>query len=87
MSTTQPAAAADGASATAADGVTGAAPAPVSIPALEAEISARRERLAKTLDLAAYADHIEEIGLEELPEAGGRILDGKINGRVLVRTR
>ncbi|WP_193337427.1 oxidoreductase [Devosia beringensis] len=44
-------------------------------------------RLAQSLDLAAYADLIEEIGIEELPEAAGRILDGKVKGRVLVRTR
>jgi acrylyl-CoA reductase (NADPH) len=44
-------------------------------------------RIAKTLDLGAYADLIEEIGLEELPEAAGRILAGKVNGRILVRTR
>ena len=53
MSTTQPAAADGAATATATDGVvvaTPAAPAPVSIPALEAEISARRERLARTID-------------------------------------
>jgi Protein of unknown function (DUF3618) len=51
MSTSQPAAA-DG-TATTNDGVavaTSVAPAPVSIPALEAEISARRERLARTID-------------------------------------
>jgi len=55
MSATQPAAAADGATATAAatQAAAGAAPAPappVSIPALEAEITARRDRLAKTID-------------------------------------
>ena len=55
MSATQPAAAADGATATAAatPAAAGAAPAPappVSIPALEAEITARRDRLAKTID-------------------------------------
>jgi hypothetical protein len=53
MSTTQPAAADGAATANATDGVvvaTPAAPAPVSIPALEAEISARRERLAQTID-------------------------------------
>jgi len=54
MSATQPAAA-DGATATAAatPAAAGAAPAPappVSIPALEAEITARRDRLAKTID-------------------------------------
>jgi Protein of unknown function (DUF3618) len=53
MSATQPAA--DGATATAAatPAAAGAAPAPappVSIPALEAEITARRDRLAKTID-------------------------------------
>jgi hypothetical protein len=53
MSTTQPAAADGAATVTATDGVvvaTPAAPVPVSIPALEAEISARRERLAQTID-------------------------------------
>tara|TARA_R110002020_G_scaffold34327_5_gene104498 strand:+ start:518 stop:1507 length:990 start_codon:yes stop_codon:yes gene_type:complete len=44
-------------------------------------------RLAQTLDLAAYADLIEEIGLEALPDAATRILDGKVKGRVLVRLR
>jgi len=51
MSTTQPAA--DGAAATTTATTTAtasAAPAPVSIPTLEAEISARRERLAQTID-------------------------------------
>ena len=44
MSATQPAA--DGAAVAAPAAV----PAPISIPALEAEISARRERLAQTID-------------------------------------
>jgi hypothetical protein len=52
MSATHPAA--DGATAAAtATAASGAAPrpaAPVSIPALEAEITARRDRLAKTID-------------------------------------
>ena len=55
MSTTQPAA--DGRPAATADsvadatdGAVAAPAAPVSIPALEAEISARRERLAQTID-------------------------------------
>ena len=50
MSATQPAA--DGATQTAADGATPAAPPapPVSIPTLEAEIAARRDRLAQTID-------------------------------------
>ncbi len=49
MSTTQPAASG------AADGTAVAAPAPpVSIPDLEAEISARRERLAQTIDELTY---------------------------------
>jgi hypothetical protein len=50
MSATQPAA--DGATTTTAAAATAAAvPAPpVSIPALEAEITARRDRLAKTID-------------------------------------
>ena len=45
MSATQPAA--DGATAAA---IAPSVPAPVSIPALEAEITARRDRLAKTID-------------------------------------
>jgi Tfp pilus assembly protein FimV len=57
MSATQPAA--DGAAVAAdaadpADAAVAAPPAPVSIPALEAEISARRERLAQTIDELTY---------------------------------
>jgi acrylyl-CoA reductase (NADPH) len=43
-------------------------------------------RIATTLDLAAYADVVEEIGLEDLPQAAERILAGQVRGRVLVRT-
>ncbi len=75
MSTTQPAAAADGASATAADGVTVAAPAPVSIPALEAEISARRERLAKTIDELTYRVHPKTIINRQAEAAKARFAD------------
>ena len=75
MSTTQPAAAADGASAPAADGVTVAAPAPVSIPALEAEISARRERLAKTIDELTYRVHPKTIINRQAEAAKARFAD------------
>jgi len=44
-------------------------------------------RLARLLDLSAYADLVEEIGLEALPDAAGRILAGQVKGRVLVRLR
>ncbi len=44
-------------------------------------------RIALTLDLAAYAGLVREIGLEELPAAAKQILAGEINGRVLVRPR
>ena len=75
MSTTQPAAAADGASATAADGVIVAAPAPISIPALEAEISARRERLAKTIDELTYRVHPKTIINRQAEAAKARFAD------------
>ncbi len=78
MSTTQPAA--DGASATAAttaaDGAAVAAPAaPVSIPALEAEISARRERLAKTIDELTYRVHPKTIINRQTEAAKARFAD------------
>ena len=80
MSTTQPAA--DGASATAAttaaDGVTvaaPAAPAPISIPALEAEISARRERLAQTIDELTYRVHPKTILNRQAEAAKARFAD------------
>ena len=80
MSTTQPAAAADGASAstatTGADGVVAAAPAaPVSIPALEAEITARRERLAKTIDELTYRVHPKTIINRQAEAAKARFAD------------
>ena len=80
MSTTQPAAAADGASAstatTGADGVVAAAPAaPVSIPALEAEITARRERLAKTIDELTYRVHPKTIINRQTEAAKARFAD------------
>ncbi len=78
MSTTQPAA--DGASSstatTGADGAAVAAPAaPVSIPALEAEISARRERLAKTIDELAYRVHPKTIINRQTEAAKARFAD------------
>jgi acrylyl-CoA reductase (NADPH) len=44
-------------------------------------------RIASTLDLEAYAPLVEEIGLEDLPEAAVRILAGDVAGRTLVRIR
>ncbi len=78
MSTTQPAA--DGASSstatTGADGAAVAAPAaPVSIPALEAEISARRERLAKTIDELTYRVHPKTIINRQTEAAKARFAD------------
>ncbi len=77
MSTTQPAAAADGASAsTATTAADAAAPAaPVSIPALEAEISARRERLAKTIDELTYRVHPKTIINRQTEAAKARFAD------------
>lgn len=45
------------------------------------------KRLGELFDAKAYAGLVEEIGLEGLPEAGGRILAGKVKGRVLVKLR
>ena len=45
------------------------------------------KRLAELFDVAAYADLVEEIGLEDLPAASGRILAGEVKGRVLVKVR
>ncbi|KKB81219.1 acryloyl-CoA reductase [Devosia soli] len=42
-------------------------------------------RLTGLFDIAAYAEMVEEIGLDALPEAASRILRGAIKGRVLVR--
>jgi len=78
MSTTQPAAAADGAATTAADGAAvaaPAAPAPVSIPALEAEISARRDRLAQTIDELTYRVHPKTIITRQTEAAKARFAD------------
>jgi len=45
------------------------------------------QRLAQTLDLAAYGAMVREIGLEDLPQAAEQILAGEIRGRVLVNPR
>lgn len=45
------------------------------------------KRLAELFDAKAYADLVEEIGLEALPDAAGRILAGAVRGRVLVKVR
>lgn len=42
-------------------------------------------RIADLFDISAYAAMVEETGLEGLPNAATRILDGQIRGRVLVR--
>ena len=42
-------------------------------------------RVSELFDLAAYSDLVEEIGLEQLQEAAGRILNGQVRGRILVR--
>ena len=44
-------------------------------------------RIALTLDLAAYAGLVRQVGLEGLPDAAALILAGEVNGRVLVRPR
>lgn len=44
-------------------------------------------RLGRLFDAGAYARMVEEIGLEQLPEAAGRILAGEVKGRVLVKLR
>ncbi len=82
MSTTQPAAASDGAAnaastaVTATDGMAVAAPAaPVSIPALEAEISARRERLAQTIDELTFRVHPKTIINRQAEAAKARFAD------------
>lgn len=43
------------------------------------------QRVAGLFDIAAYADMIEQVGLETLPEAASRILEGQVKGRILVR--
>lgn len=42
-------------------------------------------RIADLFDVASYGDMVQEIGLEQLPEAAEDILAGKIKGRLLVR--
>jgi acrylyl-CoA reductase (NADPH) len=44
-------------------------------------------RIAGLLDLSAYAALVEEIGLEQLPDAAARILRGEVNGRILVNPK
>ncbi len=81
MSTTQPASdgaanAASTAVTTATDAATApAAPAPVSIPTLEAEISARRERLAQTIDELTYRVHPKTIINRQAEAAKARFAD------------
>ena len=45
------------------------------------------QRIAEIFDLEAYGALVEEIGLEQLPQAAERILAGQVRGRVLVRPR
>ena len=45
------------------------------------------KRIAETLDMAAYAELVREIGLEELPGAAAEILAGEVRGRVLVKVQ
>lgn len=42
-------------------------------------------RLAGLFDFARYADNVEEVGLESLPEKAGQILRGEVRGRVIVK--
>jgi acrylyl-CoA reductase (NADPH) len=44
-------------------------------------------RLATLFDFSAYADNVEEVGLEALPEKAAQILKGAVKGRVLVNPR
>ena len=44
-------------------------------------------RLASLFDFAAYADNVEEVALEALPEKAAQILKGAVKGRVLVNPR
>ena len=44
-------------------------------------------RLGTLFDAKAYAGMVEEIGLEQLPDAAQRILAGEVKGRILVRPR
>ncbi len=41
-------------------------------------------RLAENFDIAGYGELVEEIGLEALPQAAGRILAGQVHGRIIV---
>lgn len=41
-------------------------------------------RVAELFDIGAYAGMVEEVGLEDLPNAAARILKGEVRGRVLV---
>ena len=87
MSATQPAAdgaattraasgsAAAGSTVAASDGAPAAPPAPVSIPALEAEITARRERLAQTIDELTYRVHPKTIINRQTHAAKARFAD------------
>jgi acrylyl-CoA reductase (NADPH) len=43
------------------------------------------QRIAEHFDIDAYADMVEEVGLEGLSVAAARILKGEVRGRVLVR--
>ncbi|MET3927365.1 MDR family oxidoreductase [Devosia sp. 2618] len=43
------------------------------------------QRIAETFDIAAYGGLVEEIGLEQLPDAAQHILAGEVNGRIIVR--
>ena len=45
------------------------------------------KRLGELFDAEAYAGLVEEIGLEGLSDAAGRILAGEVKGRVLVKLR
>lgn len=45
------------------------------------------QRLAELFDAVAYEGLVEEIGLDGLPGAAGRILAGEVKGRVLVKVK
>ncbi|MBN9333098.1 oxidoreductase [Devosia sp.] len=45
------------------------------------------QRVAELFDISAYASLVEEVTLEALPEAAGRILRGEVRGRVLVNPK
>lgn len=44
-------------------------------------------RLASLFDFSAYADNVEEVGLNALPKKAAQILKGEVKGRVLVNPR